>query len=249
MQAKSQPEASEPVVIQNSTAEPPTSMPKRNDKYFLNDDPMAVFQVEDQLFKVHQHHLAKASEHFREMFAKPGEAAPIPLPGVGVAEFESLLDYFYESHESRFANFSIQGSLDLLSISHKYQVHGAVRSSKVDLDFSSIRSNSTLTPLQKHSVGDLYGFDDWVSSALKMFLEREEPLSVEEAIALGFDRLADFVETREEQLEDKIRDVEHGGSQIRVSPLRGCRGFRGGFRGGFVARGHRGRGRGAEIPF
>lgn len=30
------------------------------------------------------------------MFAKPGEAAPIPLPGVSVAEFESLLDYFYE---------------------------------------------------------------------------------------------------------------------------------------------------------
>lgn len=56
-------------------------------------------QVEDQLFKVHQYHLAQESEHFRQLFklpATPGsDERPLPLPGVTVEEFEALLDYFY----------------------------------------------------------------------------------------------------------------------------------------------------------
>jgi hypothetical protein len=61
--------------------------------------------VGSQLFKVHRHFLRKESEVFNWMFAcPPGADSPdggsderaIPLHGVAPAEFEALLDFFYE---------------------------------------------------------------------------------------------------------------------------------------------------------
>ncbi len=64
--------------------------------------------MENQLFKVHRYYFVEGSEVFRGMFACPspeGERSqdpegvcdehPIPLPGVTVREFETLLEFFY----------------------------------------------------------------------------------------------------------------------------------------------------------
>lgn len=63
-----------------------------------------VYQVEDTHYKVHRYFLTRESSVFKAMFDCPHPAEgqdgesdkkPICLPGVSCAEFEALVDFFY----------------------------------------------------------------------------------------------------------------------------------------------------------
>jgi hypothetical protein len=161
---------------------------------------------------------------------------------------------------------SSQDFLDLLNASHVFQVLTPIQFAKKRLDKGVMRKTSVLTPLQKLTFGDRYGFKDWTAKAYEELLHREESVSEAEAIALGFDRLAELIKAREKQLKTKIRSTESRvlnltsvdleeleslfatssfmpppPSSIPAVPLRG----RGRGRGGFIGMGeYRGRGRG-----
>ncbi|KAA1474553.1 hypothetical protein DENSPDRAFT_931736 [Dentipellis sp. KUC8613] len=95
------------------TAEETAAQPAitRHARYYLQDG-SDVFQIENQLFKVHRFFLTRYSPVFREMLKAPqpkststagvegaSESATIPIriPNVTVSEFETLLDSFYVS--------------------------------------------------------------------------------------------------------------------------------------------------------
>ncbi|KAJ3511810.1 hypothetical protein NLJ89_g3881 [Agrocybe chaxingu] len=77
----------------------------RNQKYYFPDTGMAIFKVENNLYKVHQYFLIRESIVFKTMFdcANPprgqdgrSDERSIYLPEVTCAEFEALLDFFYD---------------------------------------------------------------------------------------------------------------------------------------------------------
>lgn len=79
---------------------------ERHSTFYFKDDPMVIFLVENQLFKVHRHYLIQDSKVFRDMFSVPpvegaevegmSDDRPIYLPDVSVKEFELLLNHFYK---------------------------------------------------------------------------------------------------------------------------------------------------------
>lgn len=77
-----------------------------------------------------------------------------------------------------------------------------------------------IQPLNKLVLGDKYGIEDWVSSAFNDLLIREETLSVEEAMALGFDRFVGFITIREEQLGSQVVHAEGQLKEFRTQPQR-----------------------------
>ncbi|KAF7759946.1 hypothetical protein Agabi119p4_11641 [Agaricus bisporus var. burnettii] len=49
---------------------PQNSTPTRVESFYFDDDPMAIFLVEDKLFKVHRHFFIEGSQIFRDMFSQ-----------------------------------------------------------------------------------------------------------------------------------------------------------------------------------
>ncbi|KAG6830385.1 hypothetical protein H0H92_001022 [Tricholoma furcatifolium] len=82
-------------IIQSSDA--------RHSLYYF-DDRLAIFKVQDTLFKIHLHFLIRESHYFRTMFESlstsdllrgADDMHAIFLPKTTVSEFEALLDFFY----------------------------------------------------------------------------------------------------------------------------------------------------------
>jgi len=112
-----------------------TSIISRHGEFYLTDE-MIVLQVENRLFRVHRHFLAKYSPIFGSMFSLPripGEGAtvvegasdenPIYLSGVTELEFETLLRYFYSLHGGLWLPEA--SWIALLSIAHRYDIQNA----------------------------------------------------------------------------------------------------------------------------
>jgi len=102
----------------------------RDDEFYLTDE-MTVFLVENRLFRVHRHFLAKNSPLFGSMFSLPqgadeaavegtSDANPIYLSGVTEFEFQTLLRYFYKGMRDGFS-MTQKRWIALLSIAHRYE--------------------------------------------------------------------------------------------------------------------------------
>ncbi|KAF9453369.1 hypothetical protein P691DRAFT_695060 [Macrolepiota fuliginosa MF-IS2] len=187
-----------------------------NQSFYFKDDPMAVFLVKNQLFKVHRHFLIKESEVFRNMFASPKaestategtcDEQPILIPGVTVEEFETLLEFLYSpphvnnkgTANEADAQKRREVNLRLLSISHRFLF---------DDIFKYVASQlppQEIPVLERIRLGDKYRVQTWLSSAYEELLSRPEPLDEEEADALGISRVVCFIRAKEDMHRERL---------------------------------------------
>ncbi|KAJ3563769.1 hypothetical protein NP233_g8722 [Leucocoprinus birnbaumii] len=223
---------------------PSPTTPKLNDKFYFADDPMAIFLVEDQLFKVHRHFLVQDSEVFRDLFSVPqGDGAeiegmtnerPIHLPGVTAKAFTILLEEFYTlpSAPSYFGPWETERSVESVeSVEERQAREERQRKEFKDrLSLLEIADRLGFNRILKVTLGNMYARDIpnptrirlgtkydlgyWLFLSYEELLKREESLSVDEAEALGFDRIISFIKAREFMLQERL---EHAGAPLNAN--------------------------------
>jgi len=181
-------------------------------KYFLTDE-MAVFQVEDHLFRVPQYLLGINSPFFRSMFSLPrgdgeevegrSETNPVCLPGVTVVEFETLLQYLFEGMHDDF-RLPQPGWIALLSIAHRYEFLNVYKRAVREIyDFkpSLEPPDSKLDYVMLISVAEKYDvpLQHMVPTFTALVL-RENPLEDAEAAHLSILTLCRLARAREHYL-------------------------------------------------
>ncbi|EKM75367.1 hypothetical protein AGABI1DRAFT_116395 [Agaricus bisporus var. burnettii JB137-S8] len=210
---------------------PQNSTPTRVESFYFDDDPMAMFLVEDKLFKVHRHYFIQGSEIFRDMFSQtktPEEAEgmsddkPIILPNVTVKEFKTLLRYFYAMtlpmpNGKVLADilvFEQDEKLALISIAHQFCFDKIYEYILGEIE-------PGMFPLvDRVRLGDQYGLKNWLSSAYKTILERtpDQKLSLEEADALGLKRTVNILEAKNSILHE-VHDLKNVQSTVVLITL------------------------------
>ncbi|KAJ7612315.1 hypothetical protein DFH06DRAFT_1109508 [Mycena polygramma] len=183
--------------------------PRRNKKYHI-EDTMSVFLVGNQLFKIHRHFLVKESQAFEWMFLCPPPAGgaegtsderPIALADVTPAEFEALLDFFYEEKFQR-CRASMREWINLLSISTRYDFQrlrdcaiDAIEHSKWPFTLGSMHDN--IDPVEQIVLAEKHDIPHWLRIAYVQICERSDPLSESEARKLGYHTTALLARARE----------------------------------------------------
>ncbi|KAJ6588111.1 hypothetical protein B0H19DRAFT_1012909 [Mycena capillaripes] len=184
----------EPISKYPDTTTAPGSI---NPRYYF-DDQISFFKVEGQIFKVHRHFLARDSIYFQELFAGPFgdygalESEAIPLEGVGIVEFECLLDFFYNGMY-RQPSFSLSQWITLLSISTR-------------LGFDLLRAHAiqaiedsptTLDPIDKLVLAMKYKIPVWLAPAYAALCQRPNCLEEWEAEKIGLKKTVQIARARE----------------------------------------------------
>ncbi|KAJ6457752.1 hypothetical protein C8R47DRAFT_995487, partial [Mycena vitilis] len=138
--------------------------------------------VEGQIFKIHRHFLARDSIYFQELFAGPlgdfgqRETEAIPLEGVGVAEFECLLEFFYNGMY-RQSGFSLSQWITLLSISTRLGFD-LLRAQAIQ---SIEESPTAFDPIDKLVLAIKYKIPEWLAPAYTALCRRKNCLGEWEA--------------------------------------------------------------------
>ncbi|KAF8189180.1 hypothetical protein K438DRAFT_1722310 [Mycena galopus ATCC 62051] len=181
--------------------------PGRHKRYYFEEDIMAIFLVGDQRFRVHRYHLRKESEVFNWMFAcPPGADNPdgcsderaIPLPGVTPAEFEALLDFFYEEKFQRNAA-STREWINLLAISTRYDFQ-RIRERAIDaLEHNryGCGPKGEVDPIEQIGLAEKHDIPRWLRIAYVKICERSDPLDESEAEKIGARKTALLARARE----------------------------------------------------
>ncbi|KAJ3573044.1 hypothetical protein NP233_g2674 [Leucocoprinus birnbaumii] len=188
-------------------------MPRHDEKYYFDKDPMVVFLVEDRLFRVHRYYLLAESQFFQDMFSIPpargqraegqSDARAVTLPDVKAVEFEALMDYLYTPpHQETRRDRTFY--LNLLSISHRFLCddifHYCVRKLSHDI--------KRIPVLKRLRLGEKYDLAVWQSSALNELAARPELLSDKEAKILGLERILLYTRQREAMHKRRILEAE-----------------------------------------
>ncbi|KAJ7802530.1 hypothetical protein B0H14DRAFT_3488399 [Mycena olivaceomarginata] len=175
-----------------------------NPRYYF-DDQMSYFKVENQIFKVHRHFLARDSIYFQELFAGPlgdfgaSEREAIPLERVGIAEFECLLDFFYNGMY-RQQTFSLSQWITLLSVSTRLSFD-LLRAQAIQ---SIEDSPTTLDPIDKLVLAINYKIPEWLTPAYIALCQRPSCLEEWEAEKIGLKKTVQIARARE-----AFRDASH----------------------------------------
>jgi len=138
------------------------------------------------------------SIYFQELFAGPlgdfgtQESEAIPLEGVGVAEFECLLDFFYNGMY-RQPGFSLSQWVTLLSISTRLGFD-LLRAHAIQ----SIEENpTTLDPINKLVLAMKYKIPEWLAPAYTALCQRPNCLEEWEAEKIGLKKTVQIARARE----------------------------------------------------
>ncbi|KAJ7118416.1 hypothetical protein C8R43DRAFT_934164 [Mycena crocata] len=175
-----------------------------NPRYYF-DDQISFFQVENQKFKVHRHFLIRDSIYFQELFAGPlgdfgtRESEAIPLEDVGSAEFECLLDFFYDGSMYR-RQKPISQWITLLSISTRLQFD-LLRAQAIQ---SIEESPTALDPVDKLVLAVKYSIPEWLAPAYTALCQRPNCLEEWEAEKIGLKKTVQIARARE-----AFRDAEY----------------------------------------
>ncbi|KAJ7672399.1 hypothetical protein DFH06DRAFT_1036643 [Mycena polygramma] len=182
--------------------------PQRNKKYYI-EDIMSVFLVGDQLFKIHRHFLVKESPVFESMFtySPPSDGAegfnderPFPLADVTPAEFEALLDFYYEDKFQR-SRATLREWIDLLSIATRYYFQRlrdcAIHAIEHGMPEFSIEFWERIDPVEQIVLAEKHDIPHWRRIAYVQICERSDPLSESEARKLGYQKTTLLARARE----------------------------------------------------
>ncbi|KAF9255989.1 hypothetical protein L218DRAFT_1081574 [Marasmius fiardii PR-910] len=164
----------------------------RHSKYYI-DEQMAIFLVDNHLYKVHRHFLRRESLKFNAMFdcLPPDQSGqtdenPIVLSEVTRGEFEALLEYFYTGLFFKAAENnprSLQEYTDLLSIATRYECTDARR--KAIDGIESLRPS----PVQRIVLAEKFNVLNWLEPAYIELCERAAPLGLYEGEQLGLEKV------------------------------------------------------------
>jgi len=174
---------------------------RRHPEYYLEDGTVTLL-VDECLFKVHRYYLARESDVFRDMFSLPPEPsascdggsdeAPIVIPEVSCAEFESFLGFIYfgmhDDHE-----FSLENWISLLSFATRFicdQIRGrAIREIE--------KGHSKPDPVERVVLAVKHNIPQWLVSAYQELCQRQNPLTEEEGEKLGLPTVIKLMKARE----------------------------------------------------
>ncbi|CAE6489207.1 unnamed protein product [Rhizoctonia solani] len=165
-----------------------TPRPVAHHPEFYLDDSLIIIEIENTLFKVHKYQLVK-SEVFSDMFKMPktkdnepeegsSPEHPIVISGVAASDFTALLKVLYASLFS-----SNQPAPEAGLIIPAFRMANM-------FNFSEL--HTYLLPLAEKHLGDVdkivfareFDIKEWLAPAYTRLCQREERLSVEEAIKL-----------------------------------------------------------------
>ena len=169
-----------------------------------------IDQVEDCLFRVHRYHLDRESQIFPKSTGPKDD--PVELPGVTRAEFESLLNFFYDgcvpykkpsvslAHllcvVPRMHNETTRPLLFwtlLLSIATRFEmVH--VRSRAItEIDVF----NPRIDPVDQVVLAVRHDVPEWLPQAYTAICQRADPIEIEDARKLGLETTVLLAKSRE----------------------------------------------------
>ncbi|KAG7095835.1 hypothetical protein E1B28_006530 [Marasmius oreades] len=190
-----------PIATGKSPASAVKKPPIRHSKYYI-DEQMAIFLVDNHLYKVHRHFLRQESHKFDEMLDhlppdQGGETDenPIVLPEVTQGEFEALLEYFYAGLYFKAAENRprpLQEYIDLLSIATRYDCTDA-RIKAID-GIESHRPNA----VQRIVLAEKFDIPSWLKPAYIELCGRDKPLELSEGEQLGLQKVILIARAREE---------------------------------------------------
>ncbi|KAJ6625156.1 hypothetical protein B0H10DRAFT_2212167 [Mycena sp. CBHHK59/15] len=193
-------------ITEEACAQPAT--PTHNAKYYI-DDPMSIFLVENELFKIHRHFLVKESDIFRWMFlCPPGSSDPdgasdvraIPLPGVTAAELEALLDFFYTEELQR-NEAQMQAWIDLLSIATRFDFQRlrecAIGAIEHNLWPFTRRRVESIDPIKQIVLAEKHDIPHWLPIAYAALCQRPNSLEEWEAEQIGYRKTTLLARARE----------------------------------------------------
>ncbi|KAJ6453586.1 hypothetical protein C8R45DRAFT_1039117 [Mycena sanguinolenta] len=181
---------------------------RRNKKYYFDDDPMAIFLVENQHFRVHRYYLRKESDHFNWMFLSPPPAdgpdgysdeRAIPVPEVTLAEFEALCDFFYEEKFQR-GKASTRDWINLLAISTRFvfeRLRVLAIAALENCSWPFPPRSGQLDPFEQIVLAEKHDIPHWLRIAHVKICERSEPLETWEAEKIGAHKTALLARARE----------------------------------------------------
>ncbi|KAI0342105.1 hypothetical protein BDW22DRAFT_1358220 [Trametopsis cervina] len=215
----SSPDISSPPSLPPSLYDAPSQdIPTKHYRFYL-EDRMAVFRVENTLFKVHRHFLSQGSELFESMFSLPvgndntAQEEIIPLPDVRVAEFEALLTFFYRRDPNLPADLKFWS--DLLSISTRF-FFDAIREQAVQKLAELLRGNRN--PVEKIYLASKFDIASWKREAYCALCEREDPLELWEATRIGWETAILLVKAREVLRDNRSHPASPEPSSPRPTP-------------------------------
>ncbi|KIM82822.1 hypothetical protein PILCRDRAFT_457556 [Piloderma croceum F 1598] len=161
----------------------------QHSRYYFEDD-MAVFLVEDCLFRVHRYHLDRESEVFPK--GTSSNRTPIELLGVKRTEFESLLDFLYDGMHNE-TTPTLSAWTSLLSISTHFEMK-RIRSRAI-AEILSFRPR--IDPVDQVVLAVRHDIPEWFPLGYAALCQREEAIEIEEARKLGLETTVMLAKARE----------------------------------------------------
>ncbi|KAF8961863.1 hypothetical protein BDZ97DRAFT_1177626 [Flammula alnicola] len=228
----------------------PLAAPIHHERFYLPDDGMAIFDVQGRLYKVHRYIFIRESDVFKAMFDHPpgpgsqvgsSDENAIHLPQVTAAQFEALLEFFYDgmfnsnklktkevSKTREFGGFGISQlpsspevrAQQLEDEKSRKKLHDLLSISLLysfnrltDEIVSAIDSRGeNMDPVLKLSMALKHNvLRHWVQPVFIELVDRPAPLTWEEISTLGPKKTAVICKWREEHTLTRS-DSFHGGS-------------------------------------
>ncbi|KII91624.1 hypothetical protein PLICRDRAFT_51762 [Plicaturopsis crispa FD-325 SS-3] len=167
--------------------------PSYHSEFYIQNG-MNEFLVENQLFRVHSYFLVRESEKLRSIIMRPREASDsaIPLPGVTVTEFESLMSFFHHGMHSDY-DPSLDEWTALLSIASHFGMASLRERAIAEIDDFS----EGVEPVDKILLARKYGVEAWLAPAYVALCRRENALDEGEGERLGMDTTVKLFRARE----------------------------------------------------
>jgi len=117
----------------------------------------------------------------------------IPLPGVTIRQFESLLDFFYFRQSIEESSLSIEEWTDLLAISTRFDFDKVRKRAIKEIE----NSQPPVDPVTKVMLANKHDIPQWLQASYVSLCERSEPLEEEEAEKLGLSMTVKVAKLRE----------------------------------------------------
>jgi len=177
----------------------------RDDSFYFH---MIIFQVEGKLFKVPRKPFEDQSDVFKSMFTlPPGHNAevdgltddkPIHLDNIKKNDFRAFLQVLFPPAYGEDVPLSETEWLAVLNLSNMW---GFTRIRQAAIDKIHDRDIDLVTKIE---IAHKFDIREWYYTSYLMLGKREEPLTVDEGLRLGFDFALKMAQVRERLLKDKI---------------------------------------------
>ncbi|KAF9555044.1 hypothetical protein CPC08DRAFT_712351 [Agrocybe pediades] len=172
---------------------------KKNVGYYIESD-VAVFKVENCLFRLPTHMFIKESPHFSEIFGlcpnehkdtgscedeatygeqRSRDGSIVDLKGIKRNEFKSLLKVLYPLNMTNGIKLSKSEWVAVLYVSTEWNFCGVRQ-----LAIGELHQSGSLSPVEKVVLGRKLFISSWVEEGLSGMVRREQPISDDEGVEL-----------------------------------------------------------------